>query len=186
MVSFVNFKYFDLNNIIFKGTDEKSGGVILLIGDNQEDKMQIVKKIQILHNIKTIHYGINPSYIRNKINEEKLEREFIITDLTDANNYLDILSSAGHYRILIFILMKHIRKINYKLIERLDYVFCQSIMEKEAMDFLYNNFIYMFKHSWDFFKFVFMQIKKNDWIIVCNSKNNIKEPEDYIYFYNNT
>lgn len=183
MVSSVNFKYFDLKNINFAGIDDKCGGVILMIGENKEKKTKIVHKLQQMHNVQNIHYAIDPTYLRNKVNEVKLEREFIITDLTDANNNIDLILNAVYFRIVVFIFMHHIRKINQKLIGLMDYVFCQQIMVKEPMQFLYDNFIYMFKHDWDFFKFVFMQIKQNDWIVVHNSNKTALRPEDYIYFY---
>lgn len=180
----VNFKYFNLNQIHFEGTDDKSGGVILMIGDDSNNN-SIINKLKELHNVKVVHNGINSQYLRDKKLEEKLEREFVLTNLVEANKNIDILVNAGHFRVIIFILLNDVRitKISTKLSTLIDYVFCSDIMKREPMQLVYNSFIYMFKHDWDFFKFVFMQIKLDDWLVVHSASRTAMKPEDYIYFY---
>lgn len=184
MVTKVNFEYFNLNKIEFDNLKIKTGGIILMIGKDTENKLKIINKLKKLHELETISTNIDINYLKSKKFDTKFNREYIITNYEDLLNNLHIIHSISNYRVLLFVLIKECIKLPLDLRIKIDYILCDYNELANSLSLLYENFIYMFKDSYDFYKFILSQIKKNDWIVIHNTNRKALKPEEYIYFYN--
>lgn len=184
MVSNVNFEYYDLNKIEFDDYKIKTGGIILMIGKNKENKIEIINKLKKQHGIETVFKNIDINYLKSKKLDSKFNREYIITNYEDLLNNLHIIHSISNYRVLLFVLIEENTKLRLDFRINIDYIFIDYTNLSDSLIYLYDNFIYMFRDINDFCKFVLSQIKKDDWIVIHNTNRKALKPEEYIYFYN--